>query len=180
MVVETKTAAGDDAMQVGMEVELPCPGVQDGRDPEEPAEATGIAPHGEQSLRGGAEQQGEDQAAIVQREPTQSTRKCEYDMEVVGWQDALGALLDPVGLGQALTLGTVAVPARIICRALIAAGVADVEVATEDAGATRFDRPHGGVLLFAEPVPATVSVTVGSEDVADVWRVRRSGTGSGD
>jgi len=96
--IGAESAAGDYAVQMGMEVESASPGVQDGGDAEQGAEAAGVGRQARESLGGGAEQHREDPAAVREGQSAQLGRQGEDDVEVVGRHEAVDALLDPASL----------------------------------------------------------------------------------
>ncbi len=89
-------------------------------------------------------------------------------MKVVRRQEAGEALLDPLRLAQALTLGTVPVAAGIVGRTFVPASVAHVQVSAQRRGATRFDGVHRRTLVGADWVPLPVHLAVGAEDRGDL------------
>ncbi len=66
VMVGRKPAAGDHAMQVGMEVEILPPGVEDGEKAGFHTEALGVSGNGEESLGGDAEEQVVDEFLVVE------------------------------------------------------------------------------------------------------------------
>jgi hypothetical protein len=87
--------AGDETVDVGMELEVAGPSVQHGRDAERRAEAAAIAAEREQRLRRRREEGREEAAAVVPREPPQRGRQGEDDVEVRGRQEARQARVNP-------------------------------------------------------------------------------------
>jgi hypothetical protein len=120
-MVGRETAGRDDAVDVGMELELPGPRVEHGRDAELGPESLRIASEGEEGLGGRPHQQGKHLAAVREGERSQSGREREDDVEVVDVDDAPHPLVDPAGLGEALALRTVSVAARVVGGSLEAA-----------------------------------------------------------
>src|SRR5947207_7267578 len=86
--LDGQTPAGDEAMDVGMELKVAGPGVEHRRDAERRAEAAAIATEREQRLRRRREEEREEAAAVVQHEPPQRGRQGEDDVEVQGRQEA--------------------------------------------------------------------------------------------
>src|SRR5260370_751339 len=64
--VRRQPAAGDDAMQVGMEEQVLPPGVQQRRDADLGAESLGVRGQGEQGRRGGPEEQVVEPPLVAQ------------------------------------------------------------------------------------------------------------------
>jgi hypothetical protein len=173
--VERDATAGDDAMQVGVELQVAGPGVQHGRDAGDGAETGGVAPQGEERPGSGAEQNCEDQPSVAEGERAQGGRQGEDDVEVVGVEDARHAPLDPARLAQALALGAVTVTAGVVGRALVAAGRAGVEVSAEGWGAADLDGANDRALFARERVLAAVGLAVGAKDGCDLERRTRRG-----
>ena len=91
-------------------------------------------------------------------------------MEVVDWQDALKATLDPAGLVERLAFRTMAIPARIVGRRLEAAVGADVEMAAERGRPTRDDGACNVVLAFCQGVELAIVALVAAKDVRHLER----------
>ena len=83
----------------------------------------------EQRLRRAGQEQVEHERWKAHGDAAQLGRKGEYDVEVIGWQDALLALRDPARLTQSLALWAMAIAARVVGRTTQAAFLANVEVA---------------------------------------------------
>ncbi len=66
----------------------------------------------------------------------------EDKMEGTGGEELCLLFLHPLGLGQGLTLGTVAVTAGVVRGVLVATGITLVCVAAELGSATAFDGAH--------------------------------------
>ena len=120
-MVGRETAGRDDAVDVGMKLELPGPGVEQGRDAELGPESLRIAPQGEEGLGGRSHEEPKDPAAMREGDGSQSGREREDDVEVVDVDDAPHPLVDPAGLREALALRTVSVAARVVGGSLEAA-----------------------------------------------------------
>jgi len=173
-----ETAAGNNAVNVGVEQELTGPGVQDEGEADLGTEALGVAAEGEQGVGGGREEQVEEHAAVAVDERSQQRWQSEDEMEVVGQKEALFALLDPVELRGCLTSGAVTIEAGVVEGHLGGALLTLVEVATEDQGAAAFDIVENALLLRAEVVVVvSKALGVGAEDGGDLqrwcgWRMR--------
>jgi hypothetical protein len=68
-------------------------------------------------------------------------------MKVLGRDDSLTALLDPLGLRETLTLRTVPIAAGIVGGCLVSALSADVQVPAQGGGPTALDGCHHFALL---------------------------------
>jgi hypothetical protein len=96
-------------------------------------------------------------------------------VEVTDWQQFGLAVGEPARSGQPLTLGAVAVAARVVYRSLMPALVALFEVATQSCGATTLDGGHNPLVLQWQGVPLPVSDPILAEDVGDL--IGRPGVG---
>src|SRR5438067_2324696 len=69
----------------------------------------------------------------------------------VGHRQQIGQpRFQPLGLGQRLALGTVAIATRVVRDALPTTGVTPVEMTAEHAGAARFNSAHHAPLLWRQ------------------------------
>ncbi len=88
---------------------------------------------------------------VVEGQRVEFVGQGDHQVEVVGGQKPLQALGQPLGLLEALALGTVSVAAGVIGDGQVAAALAaDVHVAAQTGGAAAFDIPHGLMLCRAE------------------------------
>src|SRR5450432_1257120 len=122
--VERQPTTGDEAMGVRVKLELPSPGVQDGRDPrlDLGAEPLGIASQGRDGSGGGLEQDVEHYGWALAAKLAQIGRQREDQVKVWYRQNAVEAGLDPSGLREGLALGAVAISTRVVGRPLESAG----------------------------------------------------------
>src|SRR5262249_9556691 len=157
-----ETAAGNNAVEVGMEHELTGPGVQDEGETDLSPETFGVTAEGEQGFGCGREEQVEEQAAVAVGERSQQLWEREDEMEVVGQEEALFTFLDPVELGGCLTSGAVTIEAGVVEGHLGGALLTLVEVATERRGAAAFDIVENALLLRAEVVVVSKALGVGA------------------
>ena len=111
VAVRRESAAGHDAVQMGMEQQVLAPGVENGEEADVGAEVLGIASDGEQRLGRGAEQDVVDDLRVVEGEGGDRFRQREDDMEVLDGQQVSVALLEPAGPRQGLAFGAMAVAA---------------------------------------------------------------------
>ena len=129
--IARQAAAGDDAVHVRMMVQVLAPGVQHHQHADRRAQPLRVGGHLAQRRRGRLQQQ------VVQRRPgwpapaRQFRRQREDDMVVLDRQQVLGLALEPAGAGQGLALGTVAVAARVVGDAFVAAVEAALDVAAQ-------------------------------------------------
>jgi hypothetical protein len=94
-------------------------------------------------------------------------RKREDDMEARYGQYTLHLPFDPACLGQRLALGTVAVPAGVVRRLLVATGHTTVQMPPERSGAAAHDVAHRPLLLEAQQVALGILGAVGEQHVGD-------------
>jgi hypothetical protein len=157
---------GDDAMQVGMEHELPSPGMKHGGEAKKSAES--VLSEGEEGFGGGLEEESEDDSGVALGDGPELARQREDDVEVVGRQQAEFLVVEPSVLGEVETLGAMPVAARVIRGLGIAATRADVEVSTEPGGAAVLDGPHRLSLLGGQSVLLTKGLSMIAEDIGDI------------
>jgi len=150
-------------MGVGVKLELPSPGVQDGRDPrlDLGAEPLGIASQGRDGSGGGLEQDVEHDGWALAAKLAQIGRQREDQVKMWHPQNAIKAGLDPSGLGQGLALGAVAISTRVVGGPLESAGRAGIHMPAERGGPARHevaqDRLPGQGQSVALPVAIEMS-----------------------
>ena len=180
LAVRGEPPAGNDAVQVGMEPEIPGPCVEHSSEADLGAKPARV--RGELGERGpgSLEEDLEAQGAVRHDQRPQLTRQCEDHMEVVGRQDALAALFEPSRLLERLTLGTVAVPAGVVRGSFVPAPRAQIEMPTESRRPAGLDGSHRRALSRRQPVHGPVRLPVGSENLCHLVRrasgMRRSTT----
>ena len=67
-------------------------------------------------------------------------------MEILGIEKFRAAILKPLGAGERLALGTMAVGTRVVSVALAAALIAPLQMAAESGGSTKLDGSHNAPL----------------------------------
>ena len=144
--VGREPAAGDDAMQVRMMEQCLAPSVEDGEEAELCAEMLGIGGDRAQGFGGGVEQNVVDQSLVVMGNGGDLLRHGEDDVEVWHCEELGSSALKPLGTRQGLALWAVAIAARVVADALVAAGIALLDVAAERCRATLLDRRHDATL----------------------------------
>jgi len=175
--VEAEPTAGDDAVEVRVEAEVPLPGVKHGRDAEAYAERLLGQPR--QGLGGGIEEQSVQPFGMAPGERTQLGWKREDDVVVPDGQQDLPTLLDPLVLREGLAVGTVTVAAAVVDRELGVALVADVEVAAERRRAAAVEVSQIAGLLRGRPMPRPPDVESRAQDLdarSDPARCRPGGS----
>ena len=93
VMVWGQTAAGNDAVQVGMKVKVLTPGMEHREEAGLHAETFGVAGNGEQSFGGGAEEEAVDGLLVEEGDGGDRLGECEDHMEVLGRQQLGAALL---------------------------------------------------------------------------------------
>ena len=115
------------------------PGVQHGEEPNSGAETGGVGSDSQQCFRDRAEQQVVNHARVLEGKLSERIREGE-DYVVVGHREQFAlASFKPLGFGQRLALGTVAVAARVINGELMSALIALVEMPAERGCSTLLD-----------------------------------------
>ena len=102
------------------------PGVQDGDDAKGSVQ-TGAAKL-QQGLTDSFKEQAEESLFVGENQAIENVRQGKHQMEVSHRQKLAALLLEPLGLGQRLAFGAVAVTAGVIGRVLKAARVALLEM----------------------------------------------------
>jgi len=102
------------------------PGMQDGDDPDGSLQ-TGAAKL-QQGPTDGFKEQAQENLFVGEDQTVENVRQGKHQMEVSYGQKLRGLLIKPLGLGQRLAFGTVAVTAGVISRVLKAASVALLKV----------------------------------------------------
>ena len=114
--VEAQAATGDDAVQMGMEMKVLSPGVQQRQTAELCTEVLRVSAERQQCFGSGAKQHPVDGAAILKRQRSQLVWNGEDDVEVLHVEHLPLARLEPRRPGRPLTLGTMPIPARVVDR----------------------------------------------------------------
>jgi len=133
-------------MQVRMMQQGLAPSVKDGEEAELGAEMYGVGSDGQQGFGGGAEKDVIDRCLVVKGDGGDLLRHREDDMEVRHDEELGSSVVKPLGTGQQLALRAVAIAARVVRDALVATGIALLDMAAERSRATPFDRRHHATL----------------------------------
>ena len=127
-------AAGYDAMQVRVQVQILSPGVKHCQEADGGAQQPRVCCRFQQSSGGGVEEEVVNRFGILQRQPADLLRQGEYYMEVGDWQKLRLPLCKPAGASRGLAFWAVAIPARVIEEDAMSAPVTLLEVAAEGRG----------------------------------------------
>ena len=123
-----------------------APGVQHGEEADLGAEVARVGGDGAQRVGDGPEEQAVDDGLVLDGDLGDGRGDGEDDVEVLGGQQVRAATFEPLGAGQRLAGGTVAVAAGIVPDAPMAAVVALLDVAAERGGAALLDGRHHATL----------------------------------
>ncbi len=166
-----QAAGGDHTVHMGMMDQSLTPGMEDD---EETEASTEVARVGGDVLKRpgcGAQEEVVDEVGTLQGERRQALGQREDDVGI-GHRQHLGlARVEPTGLGAALTLRAVAVPARVVGDLAVTAGITRVDMAAEARGAAGQDLIDDPALF---PAPRAYSVLgalspeVPLEDLSDL------------
>jgi hypothetical protein len=132
-----ETTPRNDAMDVGMKSQGLRPGVKDG-DGSWGHSQTALA-HGMERSYGSLEEQRVGATPLCQEEGVQGRGHSEDHVEIRYRKEASRLNFHPPGLLQALTLGTMAVPAGVVEGLFSAAVIAHLEMATQKRRSTHHD-----------------------------------------
>jgi hypothetical protein len=116
-------------MQVGMMEQVLTPGVEHGEKANLRTQMLGISGDGEQGLRRGLEQDAIQLSLVVIGDGGNLFWYGEDHVEVLGVQKLGLAILEPLSPGEGLAFWAMAIPAGVICVALMAAVVTLLQMA---------------------------------------------------
>ena len=146
MTVRRQSAAGHDAMQVRMKLEVLSPAVQHGKEADLRTEMFGIGRDGSQRLGRGPEENAVDHLLVLVGDRGDLFRHGKDDVKIRNLQKFGLAVLDPLGPGQRLAFGAMPIAARVVAIPLMAALVAALQVAAESRRAAHLDGGHDAPL----------------------------------
>ena len=127
-----EAAAGHDAVQVRMKMQVLTPGMQHGKEADGGAEMSGVAGDGEQSFRSSLKQDGIDLSGVLKCQATDLLWKREHDVEVRNGQQLRFPVGEPLGASGGLALGASAIATRVEYFDEMSAPVALIEMTTQD------------------------------------------------
>ncbi len=155
-------------MDVGVELKLARPGMQDNGDTELGAQTFGVFAKLEQRVGRGPEQQGKDVLAVDVSDRPQLGRQCRDAMEVAHGEDALLSLGDPLGLRQRLTRGAMAIATGVELVHLMATIHAHPSMPAKKRSAAGLDCTHDLGLGVGHVVLLSVRRSKSAENLADL------------
>ncbi len=151
-----ESAGGNDAMDMGMVLQLLIPGMEHTEEANLGAEMFRMGSDFEQGLGAGAEQQIVENLLVLQSQGRQAMREGENEVHVASGQDFAAARLDPTVAGVGLALGAVPIAAAVEGDdAMPAAGTA-IQMSTKGGGSAALDGRQGLEMLPGEPVAAAL------------------------
>jgi hypothetical protein len=164
-----ESARRDDTMDMRVEEEVLCPGVEDGGEADLGSQMFRIGRDGPKSGRDGLEEEVVNDLLVVEGEGAEGVGKCEDDVEVRDRQEFAPPGLEPFGFGQGLTLGAVPVAAGVVGDHLVVAMVAPIEMSPQGGGPALLDSAHDLPLLGIHRLAelAAIVFSVLAEDVRD-------------
>ena len=127
---------------------------------------TGIASKGGERLSGRSEEKIVNDSRPIERERTEFVGQGEDDVEVFNREQVGTSRLDPVGLSQRLTLGTVSIAARVIDGASVPAAITGFEVPAEGGRPTFAQRADHLVLDATQPMGRRITLPMAAQEVA--------------
>src|SRR5271167_1271614 len=130
-------------MNMRMVQQILSPGVQHAEEADFRTEMLRIGGDGVQRLRRRPEQDIIDQGLVLERNGGDQVRNGEHDMEVGHVEKLRLTVLEPLRPCQTLALRTIAIAARVVGDALVAAIAATLNMTAEGGGAAPLDRGHG-------------------------------------
>jgi len=140
------------AMNVRVVPQLLGPGMQDAEEANTGAEVLGIGGDGLQGCGSGAKQQVVEEFLILAGQGVKFGRDGEDQMDVSRGQELLAARVEPAPLGMGLTLGAVAITARVEGDHAMPTLGAFIQVATQGGGTAVWNGPQHLELLCGKPV----------------------------
>lgn len=152
----------------------PC--VEDGRDPDRPAEVSGITTKTEQGVGRCPEEERVDDARIALRERVEGMREGEDDVKVRNGQQVGAAGGEPPFLREPLALRTMTIATRVIGEPRGPAAVTRLPMPAQESGAAGRNRPEHHVLDLREAVRPTIPVAVCPHNIRE-FKPRRDARG---
>ena len=132
-MIQGQSAGGDKTVNVKMVFEGLVPGMQHGDDSDSSLKTR--AAKLKERFADGFKQNSEQNLFVGEDQAVENVRQGKDHMEIAHRQELRGLLLKPLGFGQRLALGAVAVTAGVIARVLKATSVALLEMTSQLLGA---------------------------------------------
>jgi hypothetical protein len=112
--IRRQTAAGHDAVQMRMMLQVLTPGMQDGEESDFGAQVFGIGANRSQRVGGRATKQVIDRRLVLAGDSGDLLGQREDDVEVTAIEQIGLPMLDPFGPGERLALRAVPIPAGVV------------------------------------------------------------------
>ncbi len=141
------------------------PGVEDGDDPQLPAEMPGIVAEGRQRRRRRLEEQVVDRPRVPLCQGVERVGQGEDHVEVLDRQELRPPRREPAFLGQGLALRAVPTPTGVVGNPDRPAAIARFRVPAQGGGPAGRDGPEGAVLPPGQPLGLSHGGPVGADDV---------------
>ena len=165
MAIGRHAAAGHDTVQVRVMRKCLTPGMQHRNEADVSAKVLGIGGDGAQGLRVGAERDVVDDGLVLIGDGSDLLRHGEDDVEIFDGQQLSLPILQPLRTHERLAFRAMPVAATVESDALMTAGIALLDVATQRRCAAALDGGHDTALPTAERV--SVIVTIRMPDLAE-------------
>jgi hypothetical protein len=151
-VIERETAGGNDQVSMGVRLEELTPGMQNREEAQLGAEPARIASDREQRLGAGFHQQRVEQILVLQGQLRENARQREDHVQITHRQEFFPSRLEPALARAGLTLGAMAIQARVIDQGRrMVAVLAAQAVSAESGGAATGDGRQHFAMLSAQP-----------------------------
>ena len=134
-LVQAQTASGDDAVNVWVIPELLIPGMEHGD--EAGSRPQVLSAHLDHGLTNRSKQERKRSARVAPEERNETVRDGEDLMEIGNRDQILHLGLDPEGLIQTLTLGTVTIATGVVERTFASTVITSLQTPAQSAGAAR-------------------------------------------
>ena len=151
-VVQSETAGGQHAVDMGMMLQSLVPGMEHAEEADLGSKVAWIAGDLQQSCSAGVKQQVIDQPFILQGERSQFPRHGEDDVHVTGGKQLPLPRLEPAQASVALTLGAVPVSARVVRDGSMSAVRALIAMSTQRCGSAAGDGQQHFFVLSVDPL----------------------------
>ena len=166
-----QAAAGDDAVDMGVKLQLLPPGVEDLYDPRRSAQERFICRQFQERLCRAGMKQAVQQRLVGVDEWAKLRRDREDHVEIGSVDDFRSAGVDPDLFEESLAAGTVPVSAGIVMALRVAAITANGDVVAKFPGFAGHDGTGGFVLLPSGLEAATIGFVSRMEDLLDIIHV---------
>jgi hypothetical protein len=170
MTVAVESAAGNQAVNVGVVLQGPGPGVQNSQDADLSADIARVPGQLLEGLGCRTHKDGIEEVLVLANHASQGLWQGKDDVEVGYGEQLLRTLCQPDFEVLSMTLGAVAIAARVIGVALVATAVTLVEVTAELSGATGDQSPDHALMPLGHGGSMRIQIgrPVSAQDVGDL------------